>query len=137
MPTRKNRLLRNEHARYLARAKELQTAGVACSIPDSWEEDSMAVDIAVAPYQDNILCQLRSGITVCAILVHLVGLKSNLILESFSIAAEWDSDLTAIASNSEGYVSAGSGLVFSDEETLNRGIANGLRSSVVMYSKVG
>jgi hypothetical protein len=127
MPTRKTRLLRNEQARYLARAKELKMAGVACSIPDAWEDDSRSLDIAVAPSELNILCQSPSGITACAILVHLVGLRSNLILENFSIATAWDSHLTALPLNSEEGIRTKYGLDFTNEETLNGKIANGLR----------
>jgi hypothetical protein len=79
------------------------------------------------PYEQNILCQSPSGITACAILVHLVGLKSNLILENFSIATAWDSYLTALPCNPEGGVRTKYGLDFTNEETLNGKIADGLR----------
>jgi hypothetical protein len=126
MPVKKTQLSRAQRDRYLEQAQELRAAGLECEIPSEWEENSRSLDIVVAPPEGNILCELSSGITACAIGVRIVALTSNLILEDFTIASKWDPELVAVCSNPKGLYVVGAAINFTESESLNRRIEDGL-----------
>src|ERR1700674_5752764 len=107
MPVKRTRLTRQQQATYLARAQELQAASLDCGIPDEWQENSRSLDILVAPREGNLLSELSSGVTACAIYVELVSLRSNLILENSRIASEWDSELIVLCGDQKGLYRVG------------------------------
>jgi len=127
MPKKRLRLNRQEQKRYLACAKELQAAGLDLEIPDEWQENSRSLDIFVASAEGNILCELSTGITACAIHVELVSLRGNLILKNSTIASEWDSELILLCGDKRGLYRAREAFEFTEAEVLNHRIQNGLR----------
>jgi hypothetical protein len=126
MPVKRTRLVRALQTMYLSRAKELQAAGLDCEIPDEWQENSRSLDIIVAPPGYNILCELPTGVTAYAILMRLVALRSNLILENFGIASEWDSESITLCGNARGLYRVGAAFEFTEDEALNHRFENGL-----------
>jgi hypothetical protein len=126
MPVKRTRLVRAQQARYLARAHELQAARVDCEIPDEWQENSLSVDIFVAPPQGNVLIELRTGVTACAIWMQIVALSSNLILEDFRIVSEWGSELITVCDDQSGLYRVGTAVEFTAHQALNHRIENGL-----------
>jgi hypothetical protein len=126
MPVKRTRLVRAQQATYLSRAKELQAAGLDCEIPDEWQENSSSLDIIVAPPEYNMLCELPTGVTAYAILMRLVALRSNLILENFGIASEWDSESITLCGNARGLYRVGAAFEFTEDEALNYLIEDGL-----------
>jgi len=118
---------RQQQATYLALGQELQAARLDFGIPDEWHENSRSLDIFVAPREGNLLCELSSGVTACAIYVELVSLSSNLILENSQIASEWDSELIVLCGDQRGMYRVGAAFEFTGEEVLNHRIENGLR----------
>lgn len=127
MPVKRTQLSRLQRARYLEDAQELQAAGLGCEIPRELEEDSRSLDIWVASWEGNILCELSSGITACAIWVKMVALGSlHLILEDFSIRIGGDSELTAVPTDGTGLCRVKNAIDFTEDQTLNRRIENGL-----------
>jgi hypothetical protein len=127
MPVKRTRLTRQQQATYLACAQELQAAKIDCGIPEEWQENSSSLDIFVAPGEGNILCELSTGVTACAIYVELVSLRSNVVLENFAIASEWDSELIVLCGNQTGLYGFREAFEFTEEEVLNHRIENGLR----------
>jgi hypothetical protein len=126
MPKRRTRLSKKQQARYRELALELQTMGVDCEIPEELQEYSRNLDIFGDPPWGNILRELSTGVTECAIWVRLVAPTSNLILENFRIAFERDSELIALSGNARGLYSFGNEFEFTECETLNHRIENGL-----------
>jgi hypothetical protein len=126
MPGKKTRLVWAQQAMYLAQAKELQAAGLDFEIPDEWQENSSNLDIIVFPPEYNILCELPNRVTRYAILMRVVALRSNLILEDFEIASEWDSESIALCGNARGLYRVGHAFQFTEEEALNCRIESGL-----------
>ena len=127
MAARKFHLTRAEEARYLARAQELQVAGVDCEIPDVWLRKSHCFDVFVAPREGNILCELSTGLTAYAIWVRLVALRSGSILEDVKIVPEWDSESILLSSECNGLYRVGDAVELTEREVLNRRIEDGLR----------
>jgi hypothetical protein len=126
MPVKRTQLLRAQKAMYLERARELQAAGLDCEVPDEWQENSRSLDIFVGLPQDNILYELSTGVTACAIWVELVALISNLILEeNFRIASVWDSEFIACC-NTRGLYGVGGAFELTEDEALNHRFENGL-----------
>lgn len=126
MPIKKPQLGRSEQSKYLEHTQELQAAGLQCEIPSEWEENSRSLDIFVGPPQANILSELSTGITGCAIWVDILALTGNLILKRFSIASEWSSEWIAVCRNAGGWYGVGAALDFIECDTLNERIENGL-----------
>jgi hypothetical protein len=126
LPVTRKQLSSMQRARYLEHALELQSVGIDCDIPDEWLEHSRSLEISVAPPSENILRQLPSGPTACAIQVYLVCLVGNLVLKDFAIASEWDSDLIALTANGRGLYSVGPALEFTEREVLNHRFERGL-----------
>lgn len=126
MPVKKTQLNRQEQARYLVRVQELQAAGLDCELPNELPETSNDLDIRVAPHSGNLLCQLSTGVTWYAIQAQLVSLRSNLILENFDIASGWDSELIAACANAKRLYGDRAAFDFTEKETLNHKIENGL-----------
>ena len=127
MPVKRPQLTRQEQTRYLECAKELQAAGLEIKIPDDWQENSRTLDIFVAPLEGNLLCELSTGVTACAIHVELISLRSNLILKDPRIASDWDSELILLCGDRKGLYRAGAAFQFSAADVLNHRIQNGLR----------
>jgi hypothetical protein len=48
MPIRKNHLIRNEQAEYLAAAKQLQAQGLVAELPKDWQRQVQGVQIDVS-----------------------------------------------------------------------------------------
>lgn len=128
MPVRKARLSRAEGARHLAALQELQAAGREVTIPEESLENSDALDIVLAPRHENILRELPNGRTCYAIFARQLSRRGGLILESFEIASEWDSDLIIPlrAEEKKPYRFARA-FDFPWHEVLNHRIENGLR----------
>src|ERR1700674_68753 len=126
MPVKRTRLVPAQQARYLARAQELQAALLDCEIPGQWQENSRSLDIVVAPPPGNILIELPTGVTACAIWVQLVALSSNLSLENFRIVSEWDSEFIVLCGNQTGLYGVGAAFEFTADEALNHRIENRL-----------
>jgi len=126
MPVKRTRLVRAQQDVYLARAQELQAAGLNCEIPDEWQENSRSLDIFVAPREGNILCEISTGVTAYAIWMQLVALRSNLILQNFRMASEWDSESIALCSARGELYRVGAAFEFTEDETLNHRIERGL-----------
>jgi hypothetical protein len=126
MPFKKTRLVLAERAKYLECALELQSGGLDVEIPEEWLEHSRELEIIVAPPSENILCELPSGITACAVQVNLIALRGNLILKDFVVASEWDADLMPLSSDGRGLYGVGSAFEFAEGEVLNRRLEAGL-----------
>jgi len=126
MPVRRTRLSAAQQARYLGRAQELIAAGIDCEIPDDWLKNVRSLEISVAPPEGNLLCELPAGGTVYAVTVQLLGLRGNLILEDFTIASEWDSELVALRANGENFYGVGAAFEFTEREVLNHRIEKGI-----------
>jgi len=95
-----------ERVKYLEYARELQSGDLDVEIPEEWLEHSRSPEIIVATTSENMLCELSSGVTACAVLVSLVALRGNLILKDFGIASDWDSNLMALSANSRGFTAS-------------------------------
>lgn len=128
MPIKKARLSGEEQAKHLARVEELRAAGLDCELPNELQEKIFHdLDIFVAPRGENILCELRSGVTAYAILVRLIALVSNLRLENCGIVSDWDAESIMLCRSQRGLYCVESACLFTEAQALNRRIENGLR----------
>ena len=126
MPIKRTRLSREEQARHLERVQELQAAGLDCEFPNELRENSRDLDILVAPFEGNILCELPLGAAAYAIWTRLTALRSNLRVEDCRIVSDWDLESIVLCQNQRGLYLVGQAISFSEEEVLNRRIENGL-----------
>ena len=128
MPIKKARLSREEQARHLVRVEELRAAGLDCELPNELQENNFHdLDIFVAPFEGNILCEVSLGVTAYAIWVELIALRSNLRLENCRIVSLWESESIVLCQSQRGLYRVGSGCLFTEAEALNQRIENGLR----------
>jgi len=129
MPTKRSRLNRDEQRRYWALARRLQSEGVDCGTPNAWQGKSHILDIFVAPAGANLLCQLPTGTTGCAIWVSIISRVGSLILKDFVIASEWDPEWIVVSGNEKKLYGVGAAFEFTEEETLNGRLRKGIRFS--------
>jgi hypothetical protein len=128
MPIKKARLSRKEQARHLVRVQELQAMGLDCEIPNELQDKNFHdLDIFVAPFEGNILCELSLGVTAYAIWVKLIALRSNVRLENCRIVSLWESESIVLCQSQRGLYRVGSACLFTEAEVLNQRIENGLR----------
>ncbi len=127
MPTKRTRLNREEQRRYWALTRKLQSEGVDCGTPNAWQGKSHVLDIAVASWPANLLCELHSGVTGCAIWVSIISKVGLLILKDCGVASEWDPEWTIVSGNEKKLYGVGAAFDFTEEETLNGQLRKGIR----------
>jgi hypothetical protein len=115
-----------EQARHLVLVQELRAAGLDCEFPNELRENSRDLDISVAPFEGNILCELSSGVTAYAIWVRLIALRGNVRLENCTIVSDWDLESIVLCQNQRGLYRVGQAVDFTEQEALNHRIENGL-----------
>jgi hypothetical protein len=127
MPIRKDLLSKAEHVKYIACLAQLLKAGCDVRIPSERQENSRALNIQIAPPEENIIRELPTGGVVYAIWIRLVALRAGVILEEFGLAAASDPDLIPLSPGKEGLYVFARGFDFAWEEVLNHRIEKPLR----------
>ena len=115
MPIKRTRPSLEEQARYLERVQELQAAGFDCEFPNELRENSRDLDIFVAPFEGNILCELPSGVAAYAIRTRLIALRSNLRVEDRRIVSDWDLESIVLCQRQRGLYLVGHAISLSEE----------------------
>ncbi len=126
MPTYKPELTRNEQAKYLSIAKELETAGTKFEIPDEWQENSRFLHIMIAGSPESLITQICPSIVLYAFRVRLLA-ERGVTVQEFEVAANWDPGISPCYSEGRTPYRLAPALDFNVKEVLNDRIERGLR----------